>query len=446
MRATRVLVGIVLAALAACGTRLPDSSFTRPVPAPSPDATATTATTPGVTSDRITIGNIVSKSNPFDARAFTGPYYGLRAFVDDINRQGGINGRKLIVRFCDDFGSATQNVKCVRQLIERDRVFALVSNGILDYAGASIVEKLGVPDIGSQPIDDAYTRYHHLWDVGGEAYPRDGTVGYDGKLHGGTETYRYFRATFPDVPRRAGVIYYNQSASRRYGQSIVTALRREGYSVVTDEVNFALPDYDSAVVKMKHAGVQFVYDAIDRGGNERLCKAMDDNRMHVTAKVTTTQNWNAGIRADYAQSPVCRNSIYATGDSANYDDVHDPQVARFRAAMDRLGWDTPDTMSEWALEGWAGAMWFADAVASCGADLTRTCVEAFMARPVQYTGRGLLLPRNFIPGDGAAEIHRGCLNVARWQDSANGGHGGWVTQVPDMNLNCFQVPTIVYRP
>lgn len=442
------MLGAAVTLLAGCGTRLPDSSFTKPSPQPSASSSsaAPSSTGPGVTSTTITIGNIVSKSNPFDSRAFMGPYYGLRAFVDDVNRRGGINGRKLVIKFCDDQGSASQNVSCVHQLIERDHVFALVSNGILNYSGASIVDRAGVPDIGSQPIDVAYTRYHHLWDVGGEGYPRNGKIGYDGLLHGGTETYRYFKVAFPDVPRRAAVVYYNQSSSRRYGQSIVTALRREGYSVIPDEVNFALPDYDTVAVKMRHAGVQYVYDAIDRAGNERLCKAMDDNRLHVTAKVTTTQNWEASIRRDYAHSPVCRNSIFATGNSANYDDVQNPQVARFRAAMDRLGWDTPETMSEWALEGWAGSMWFADAVASCGNSVTRDCVEAYMSRRTEYTADGLLLPRDFIPGDGSTSIHRSCINVVRWQDSASSGRGGWVNQVPDMTQNCFMVPSIVYRP
>ena len=38
---------------------------------------------------------------------------------------------------------------------------------------------------------------------------------------------------------------------------------------------------------------------------------------------------------------------------------------------------------------------------------------------------------------------RGCFNVARWQDSAQGGRGGWVTQVPDMTTNCFEVPELL---
>ncbi len=448
---TRLACALAVAALltVACGSRLPDSQFPSETPAASTSGSASPdeggSAAVGVTDTTITIGNIVSRSNPFDARAFVGPYYGVSAFVDDINRRGGIDGRKLVLKTCDDFGSSNQNVTCVHQLLDRDHVFALVGNGILNYAGARIVNDRGVPDIGSQPIDLAYTQYPHLWDINGNSYPRDGKVGYDGELHGGTEVYRYFKVKHPDVPLKAGVVFYNQASSKRFGRSIVTGLEREGYKVVTSEVNFALPDYDAVAIKMRNAGVRYVYDTIDRSGNERLCVAMDENRLQVVAKVTTTQSWEGSIRSDYSASPNCRNTIYATGNSRNYDETDDPQVTRFRAAMDRLGWDKPSTLSEWALEGWAGAQWFADAVDSCD-DVTRECVEGFLARPTPYTGHGLLLPRDFVPGDGSTDVHKSCLNVARWQDDANGGDGGWVTQPEDMFTNCFMVPSIVYQP
>ena len=450
---TRWRLGAALAVVVAgvgCGTRLPDSAFGAH-PATSPSASASSqpndgATAPGVTSDTITIGTIASLTNPFDANAFTGPLYGLRAFVDDINRRGGINGRELVLKTCDDGGSGNQNVVCVRRLIEQDHVFALVSAAIFNYDGAEIVNSKGVPDVGSQPIDVAYTRYAHLWDIGGESYPRDGTVGWNGWLHGGTEVYRYFKVRFPNVPERAGVVYYNEASSQRYGEAIVRGLRREGYDVVTAQVNFALPDYDSVAVKFRNAGVSYVYDAIDRFGNQRLCRALDENNAVPVAKITTTQSWVASIRTEYAKSPRCRNVIYATGNSRNYDDVSFAPVAQFRTAMARLGLDKTSSLSEWALEGWAGAQWFADAAASCGAALTRGCLENYLRRPVPYDGHGLLLPRTFTVGTNDLAPHRSCINVVRWQDAANDGAGGWVDAVSDMNDNCFVVPSIAYRP
>jgi ABC-type branched-subunit amino acid transport system substrate-binding protein len=396
----------------------------------------------GVTPTTITIGSITSKTNPFDPRAFVGPLYGVEAFVHWTNAHGGIHGRQLVLKTCDDQGSGDANVSCVHQLIDSDHVFALVSNAILSYSGAGYVNSKGVPDVGSQPIDAAYAKYPHLWDIYGEEYPRDGKqVGFHGNLYGGTEVYRYFKTKFPNVPLRAGVVEYNQDASQRYGDSIANGLRHEGFYVDKKVVNFALPDYDSVAIDFRNNNVQYVYDAIDRQGNARLCKALDDNDVKITAKVLTPQSWEQSIRSDYGSSPRCRNRLWATGNTLNYADTKYRQVADFRQQMSADGHGGSDQMSEWALEGWAGAQWFADAADSCGASLTRVCLERFLNSGKPYTAGGLLTPRLFVERSTPREPSTNCINVARWQDSAN----TWVTQVPDMSRNCFRVPEYPYK-
>jgi branched-chain amino acid transport system substrate-binding protein len=475
--------------LAACGTRLPDSAFRQTVveqgggasgaaPSTGPGGTTTvvgpssgpgrpgsgsgsatgpggvgssplpggqgnTASDRGVTATTITIGNIVSKSNPFDPRAFVGPGYGVEAFVRWTNAHGGIHGRLLVLKTCDDQGNGDQNVTCVHQLLDSDHVFALVSNAILSYNGAAYANSQGVPDIGSQPIDNPYNEYPHMWDLYGEDYPRDGKqIGFHGQLYGGTEVHRYFKEKFPHVKLVAGVVEYNQSASQRFGNSIANGLAHEGYTVDTKVVNFALPDYDSVAIDFKSKGVQYVYDTIDRQGNVRLCKALDDNGVTLTAKVLTTQSWEQSIASDYSASPRCRSELWATGNTLNYEDTKYPEVAAFRQQVAADGHGGANDLSEWALEGWAGGQWFADAATSCGANLTRACVERFMnggpSHP--YVGHGLLTPRYFVERSTPQEPAHNCINVVRWFDSAN----GWVTQVPDMDTNCFVVPEYPY--
>ena len=411
--------------------------------APGPTSGPNTASDVGVTPTTITIGNIVSKTNPFDPRAFVGPQYGLQAFVNWTNAHGGVHGRKLILKTCDDQGSGQANVSCVHQLIDSDHVFALVSNAILTYSGAEYVNSKAVPDMGSQPIDNAYNKYPHLWDIYGEDYPRDGKqVGFNGKLMGGGEVYKYFSQRFPKVPKVAGVVEYNQEASQRFGDSIAAGLQHEGYKVIKKVVNFALPDYDSVAIDFKNNNVQYVYDTIDRGGNIRLCKALDDNQVHITAKVLTTQSWEQSIATDYKGSPRCRNEMWATGNTRNYADTQYPGVRDFRQQMSADGHGGANDLSDWALEGWAGGQWFADAAASCGATLTRRCLEAFVNSGKLYGAEGLLVPRNFHEYSHPHEPVTNCINVVRWQDSAR----TWVTQVPDMDKNCFRVTELPYNP
>jgi branched-chain amino acid transport system substrate-binding protein len=399
-----------------------------------------TASDVGVTATTITIGNIVSKTNPFDARAFVGPTYGLEAFIHWTNAHGGINGRQLVLRFCDDQGSGDQNTACVRQLIDGDKVFALASNAILTYSGGSYVYQKRVPDIGGQPIDNPYYEYPNIFDIYGEEYPRDGKqIGFKNQLYGGTEVYRYFKTKYSSVPLVAGVVDYNQSASTRFGNSIADGLRHEGYKVVVKTVNFALPDYDSVAIDFKNQGVKYVYDTIDREGNVRLCKALDDNGVSETlqAKVLTTQSWEQSVDTDYGDSPKCRNKLFATGMTRNYADTKYPGVAAFRQQMAADGHGGTEQLSEWALEGWAGGQWLADAIASCGAAVTRTCVMKFVgAGPSHpYDAHGLLVPRWFEQRSAPQEPVTNCINVARWADASH----SWVTQVPDMDKNCFTV-------
>ncbi|MDQ1703784.1 MAG: hypothetical protein QOF18_150, partial [Frankiaceae bacterium] len=223
--------------------------------------------------------------------------------------------------------------------------------------------------------------------------------------------------------------------------SLVAGLKQEGYTVVKKVVNFALPDYDSVAIDFKSKGVNYVYDTIDREGNVRLCKALDDNGVKLTAKVLTTQSWEQSIGQDYSDSPTCRNELWATGNTLNYEDTKYPLVADFRGQMAADGHGGSTQLSDWTLEGWAGGQWFADAATSCGADLTRRCLEAFINSGQLYTAHGLLTARNFHELSRHPEPSHNCINVVRWSDAAH----GWVTQVPDMHKNCFTLHEVPYQ-
>jgi ABC-type branched-subunit amino acid transport system substrate-binding protein len=428
MRTCRAAEALLLAALliggVACGSRLPERAFE------SPSSPAATGTRP----EPIRIGIIASATSPVGGAAFTGPRDGAEAYFDALNAEGGLNGRPIEVITCDDGGSGVGNNECVHKLIDERKVFALVATTALDYAGAPRVAKAGVPDIGGQPIGPAYDTYPHLYGIYGSSAPRDGDQpGWDGTLYGGTEVYRYFKREHG--ARTAAVVSYNQAASAAYARLITQGLKAEGYRVVTEQVDFALPNFRAVAADLEQQGADLVFDAMDTHGNAQLCEAMDAAGVRVTAKVTNVQNWDSSVPEDFKNAPDCRNALWVTGSSRNYEDIGHPAVRAFRDAM--KGRD----LSQWQLEGWAAAMWFADAARSCAADLTRACVEEFLNRPQPYTAGGLLLPVRFEKRPEPPTTSRTCLSVARWQDGR-----GWVTQSGEMSENCFTVPQLPYRP
>ncbi|MFF9853183.1 ABC transporter substrate-binding protein [Streptomyces litmocidini] len=420
---TASFLAVLLALLTACGSRLPERVFeTRPTAHPSGG-------------EPLRVGIITSATSPVGGQAFTGPRDGARAWFDVLNAHGGLDGRRVEVETCDDGGSGVGDNACVHRLIDERGVFALVATTALNYAGAPLVARAGVPDIGGQPLTPAYDTYPHLYGIYGSSAPRTGRApGWGGTLYGGTEVYHWFRKALG--ARTAAVVSYNQAASAAYARLVARGLRAEGYRVVEEQVDFALPNFRAVAADLRAQHADLLFDALDTHGNVRLCEAMETLGVKVAAKVTNVQNWSSAVSHDYARAPGCRASLWVTGSSRNYEDTGHPAVRAFRTAMG----DRP--LSQWQLEGWAAAMWFTDAARSCLARgaLTRGCVEEFMNRPEPYTARGLLLPVRFERLARPPATRNTCLSVARWQDGR-----GWVSQ-GDMTENCATVPQLGYRP
>ena len=444
--AAAVALGLVVTT--SCGSRLDRSSLESTTPGTQPASSSTSSSgqagETGVTANEIRLGLIVSKTSPLGSETFSGPMYGALAYFSSLNDRGGINGRTVKVTVCDDNATGAGNRRCARQLIEDDKVMAFVGNSVFDYSAASYVNDSGVPDIGGQPISTVYEQYRHLFDIYGTSSPRDGVVGVKGKLDGGTEVYRYFKQELG--AGTAGVVYYNQNESQRFADLTAAALEVEGYTVVREQVDFSVPNFDAAAIDMRSRGVDIVFDAMDTAGNVRLCEAMDGANLKVKAKVVTVQGWAESVRAQYTKGSKCRNSIYATATTRNYMDVQFPAVSQFRADMKKYYPEREDKLSMWTEEGWAAAQWFTDAATSCGAALTRGCVEAYLERAEPYDGHGLLVPRGFVPKDSVGGSAHNCLSVARWEDDAYGGTGGWVTTTPNNDFICYDVPDVVYTP
>jgi hypothetical protein len=82
------------------------------------------ATDVGVTADRVVLGATVVESGV--ARAFLGEMrIGMEAVVDKVNREGGVCGRLLEVRYRDDEWSADRGARYLQNLVEDEGVFAL---------------------------------------------------------------------------------------------------------------------------------------------------------------------------------------------------------------------------------------------------------------------------------------------------------------------------------
>ncbi len=371
----------------------------------------------GITPTSITLGNITAENGVL-GDAFAPAARGLRAWVQHTNANGGIGGREIILKTCDDREDRARALACARQLVERDEVFALVGVNTRAIGGAAqYLNDQGVPVLGF-PITNSFARYPHFWSTYPNGYPRDGqTVGNNGELMWTTGNYRWFREELGlDT---AAVFSYDIDESRQAGAAFAEGLELEGFNVTSYSVSFAAPSFDQAVADMERRGVQIIMDSMDDGANRKLCDAMARRRFTVEAKVSTVVSFGDSVGNDY--NDTCRNSVFIPGQSVPYTATNVPEVAEFRDAYSR--YQPGLEVHQWALESWAQANTVAEAITGMGPAPTREGLEDFFRGMRSYTAGGIFVGLQWVPND----YNQPCFSIARWLDS----EGGWVTATSD---------------
>ena len=391
----------------------------------------------GVTSTTIKLGNVISIKGLAGPDQFPPYYYGAAAYFKDLNARGGINGRKVVLETCDDEFSATGNQRCTRDFVDKSKVFAFVANACGTCDGTIYADEKGVPAVGGLTTDFRSYALKHYWSGFPNPYPQNGKIGWKGKIYNSTSTYRFFKEKYG--VKTAGIVYYDNAApSKNAAFAIAEAMKKEGLKPFLYGLNVALPQYDSAVLDMKSRGVTAIWDSIDITGNQNLCKSIDSNGLKLTAKVSTSAAWVQKVGKTF--SSPCRNAIFSAEvpGSVPFTETSNPEIARFRAAMERSFPSKRDEMHQWSVDGWAGAMRFADAALPCGANLTRACLEKNLDAAGEYTARGLWFGRSNRKVDfDKVKTRTECISVVQWSDAA----GTWVTRGA-LKDTCYTTPLV----
>ena len=93
-------------------------------------ATAAGAQTPGVTQTRILFGQSAALSGP-TADLGNEMRRGILAAFEEVNRRGGVDGRRLELRSYDDRYEPEQAIANTQKLISDDGVFALIAADVV---------------------------------------------------------------------------------------------------------------------------------------------------------------------------------------------------------------------------------------------------------------------------------------------------------------------------
>ena len=103
---------------------------------------------PGVAADKIVFGQAAALEGPAAALG-TGMRDGILAAFAEVNKAGGVNGRKLELMSTDDGYEPNKSIEATKKLIEVDKVFALVGSVGTPTSSATqpIATEAGIPFI-----------------------------------------------------------------------------------------------------------------------------------------------------------------------------------------------------------------------------------------------------------------------------------------------------------
>jgi ABC-type branched-subunit amino acid transport system substrate-binding protein len=321
------------------------------------------SSSPGVTDTTVKIGGHTPLTGPA-APGYSEIAPAAKAFFEYLNAQGGVNGRKIEYTYKDDGYNPTKTVSVVRELVLKDKVFAIF-NGLGTPTHTKVVDYLNtskVPDLfvasGCPCWDDAGS---HPWTFGWQT-----SYQIEGKILGD-----YIKKNFSG--KKVGVFYQDDD----FGQGGLAGLKEE----IPDQIVAAKPyqpgntDVAPQITAIQKAKaevlVDFTIPAYTALGQLVSFKVGFKPQLflsNVGADPTTVGGLLKSFSKGKADTALIEGA-YTDGYLPSVDDTSNPWIALFKKIHDKYDAKAPfDGNVEY---GMAAAYTFAAALKAAGDDPTR---------------------------------------------------------------------------
>ncbi len=211
------------------------------------------ATTPGLTAKTVTIGGTFPLSGP--ASSYAPIPAGMKAYFSFVNasrgpdHKRGVGGRQIIWKYYDDAYNPALTVQYTRQLVEQDKVFALVGGlgtsqqeAVRAYANQQKVPQIYVSTGATE------------WGAQQTAYPW--SIGWQPDYQAESAVYgRYIVANLPNA--KIGVLYQNDNFGKDYIAGLQSGLTKAHTNMIVATRGYEPTDTSvtSQLLDLRAAGV-----------------------------------------------------------------------------------------------------------------------------------------------------------------------------------------------
>ena len=334
---------------------------------------------PGVTASEIDVGNVSTLTGPIPG-LFIGAQHGIQAFAAYVNSNGGVCGRKLVVKSADDNLDASQNATATQSLA--NSVLAFVGSfSVDDQGGAAVLQQNGIPDVGEALSPQRFNLATNF-------SPQPEPVGWN------LAPYVYFKQKYPDAAAHMAYFTENNATAEQTGLAEVAALKSIGYQFVYSEegIEPTQTNFDTEARNMQSHGVKGLVFQSTAGIYADMAKSLYNigylNQLQLA-------DWGAPAYdpAFIAQAGPAANGAILEQSVALYageDASSTPEVALFDKWYTALYHTAPDIFASY---GWLSGMLFVQGINAGGAP-TRSALLSGLSTITQFTGGGIVASDN----------------------------------------------------
>jgi ABC-type branched-subunit amino acid transport system substrate-binding protein len=332
------------------------SSAAAPAPgAPGPGGpTVGGATDVGITPNSIKVGHIGIYSGPVGSFGANLSYAG-RATLQEINDNGGINGRKLDVLVRDDAWDGTKGMNAARDLVEREHIFAfccIMSVNTSDPLTPYLDDKK-IPHIGADGWGEPQYKGQWTFPVSASAV---------------TEAHMLAKWQAQNQQaKRIAILYINNPTGRAYVKAYDEVIHKFGGEVVFSQpATFDDPGTTTFIAQARTQNIDTISTYLDPGIFTRMVR-------EAAAQNYKPKNAFSGAAGLYFEvtpnftGPNGEGTIAATHWETNDQDT--PGLRKYKATVEKY-YPHMDH-STWTKAGYVGATIFGNLLKSLGLEVTR---------------------------------------------------------------------------
>jgi branched-chain amino acid transport system substrate-binding protein len=221
------------------------------------------STTTGGTGTRspLVLASVGTFSGPGGA-AWAPGVDGLKLWVKDVNRRGGVDGHPVSLLVADDGSDPARQLSIVKDFVENKNVFAFVYQVVSTTYSKALDDYLtqkGIPVIGG----DTSAK---LWETSKPFFPL-----------GTTQSAAFFshmkaaKLAHPEISKIAVLTCREAQGCTEASTGWPAAGKRVGFTTVYNaQVSIAQPDFTSECLNARNAGAEMMFVAVDPNSVRRL--------------------------------------------------------------------------------------------------------------------------------------------------------------------------------